>query len=51
METKMNLRSVTDLQLTWQRMRMVICLQILIVYWTVWRITSLNYWMYMGLTG
>jgi hypothetical protein len=44
----MNLRGVTNLEVTQWRVRMVSCLQIPTTFWIGWRTTSLSYWMYIG---
>jgi hypothetical protein len=43
-----DVRRVTNLEVTWQRMRMAICLQIPITCWIDIRTTSHSYWMYIG---
>jgi hypothetical protein len=44
----MNLRRVTNLEPTSERMRLVICLQIPTTVWKGEKTTSLSYWMYRG---
>jgi len=48
-ETQINLKSVTNVVLTQQKMRMETCFQSATIFWKDGRITSVSYWIYTAL--